>query len=298
MEPEDQLKIVETYKVPELDTAMRLSDFVPGIFKTISSKKGMKNAIKKGLVKINGTAGYTSDYIKGGEIIELFQSTVPSKKPSITLPIEVLYEDDYLAIVSKPAGIVVSGNKKITLGNALLNSLKSSNQEDALIRPEPIHRLDYATSGALLIGKTSNTIIALNKLFEERKIEKKYYAVTIGSMTDSGTITTPIENKPSKSTFKVLNRLESSKYEFLNLVELIPHTGRRNQLRIHMAEIGNPIFGDQKFGKERLILLGKGLYLHSFSLGFIHPATNQKLIIKAPIPKKLLKLFPEILNNH
>ena len=294
----EQLRLKESHTVPELDKIIRLSDYLTGIFKTITSKKGMKNAIKKGLVKINGEIGFTGDYIYGGELIELYQNPEQNRKPSIVLPIEVLYEDDFLAIVNKPAGIVVSGNKKITLENALPNSLKPSNQEDALLRPEPIHRLDYATSGALLVGKTSNIVTFLNKLFEERKIEKKYLAITIGIMEDNGIITSAIENKASKSIFKVLDRIESPKYEYLNLAELIPYTGRRNQLRIHLAEMGNPILGDQKFGKEGLILLGKGLFLHSYSLDFMHPNKKQLVKIKCTIPKKFLKLFPESINNY
>ena len=289
-----QNRLIESHTVPKLEVATRLSDYVPGIFKTVTSKKGMKNAIKNGLVKINGKKGFTADFISGGEKIDLYKSLEKINKPIIELPIQVLYEDDYLAIVNKQAGIVVSGNKKITLENALPNSLKVSSQKDALERPEPIHRLDYATSGALLIGKTINTVVALNQLFEEKKVRKKYYAVTIGIMKDKGTITFPIENKASKSSYQLIASIESPKYKFLNLVELTPHTGRRNQLRVHMAAIGNPILGDQKFGKEGLILLGKGLYLHSFSLEFTHPNKNTILSISSPIPKKFLKLFPEI----
>lgn len=290
------MRLIESHVVPKLGKVVRLSDYLPGILSTINSKKGIKNSIKKGLIKINGTTGFTADYLNGGELIELFQNPEQKNKPNIHLPIEVLYEDDYLAVVNKPAGIVVSGNKKITLENALPNSLKPSKQAGTLNRPEPIHRLDFATSGALLIGKTMNSVAILNKLFEERKVEKKYLAVAIGQMDEICSITSPIENKASKSTFKVLDRIESSKYQYLNLVELIPHTGRRNQLRNHMAGIGNPILGDQKFGKEGLILKGKGLYLHSSSLEFIHPFTCEHFAIKAQVPKKFLKLFPGILN--
>ncbi len=294
MKFEDQYKKVESYKVPTLDKKMRLSDFVPGIFKTISSKKGMKNAIKKGLVKINGETGYTADYITGGETIELYQSKIPENKPTIDLNIEVVFEDDYLAIVNKPAGILVSGNKKWTLENALSFNLEKSAKKDALHRPEPIHRLDYPTSGALLVGKTTQAVMALNKLFEERKIKKTYYAVTIGLIEDSGTINTKIDNKIAETEFKILSRLPSLKYGFLNLTKLKPHTGRRHQLRIHMAERGNPIFGDLKYGKDGLILQGKGLYLHASGLKFLHPITSAVVSINIPLPKKFKKLFPAI----
>ena len=295
MEFEDEYRKVESYTVAEMDAKVRLSDFFrPGIFKTIPSRKAMKNAIKKGLVKVNGDIGYTGDYIKGGDIIEIYQTKIQKTKPIIPIDITVIYEDDYLAIVDKPCGIVVSGNKRWTLENALSTNLKKSRIEDALPRPEPVHRLDYPTSGALLIGKTAKAVMILNTLFEERKIEKSYTAVTIGEMKNSGTITSPIEDKTAKTGFKILQKITSPKYKFLNLTELKPHTGRRHQLRIHLSEMGNPIFGDLKYGIEGLTLKGKGLYLHASSLSFIHPFTNDKMEIKAPLPKKFLKLFPEM----
>jgi len=283
---------IEVHKVPQLENRTRLSDYAPGIFKTIFSKKGIKKAIKKGMVTINGDLGYTSNYITGGETITLFRSTILTNKPIITINLEVLYEDDYLAIINKPSGIVVSGNKKYTLENALPKTLKKSSQVDALLRPEPIHRLDYPTSGALLIGKTSQAVILLNKMFEARKIEKVYYAITLGKINDTGIIESLIENKECKSTYKTIYRLESRKYKSLNLVKLIPHTGRRHQLRIHLASIGNPIFGDLKYGKNNFTGKGNGLYLQASSLVFYHPLINKKVLVTIPLPKKFLKLFP------
>ncbi len=294
MKLDSNLKKVESHKVPEIDFRVRLSDYAPGIFKTIYSKKGIKKAIKKGLITIDGDIGYTSDYIIGCETIDLYQPEFSTTKPTINISLQILYEDDYLAIVNKPSGIVVSGNKKFTLENALPNSLKTSLQLDTLQRPEPIHRLDYPTSGALLIGKTSQVVMILNKMFEERKIEKIYYAITVGLLKDKGIIETSIENKPCKSEFKIINKLDSIKYKFLNLIELIPHTGRKHQLRIHLASIDSPIFGDLKYGKEGLVGKGKGLYLHASSLVFTHPFMNKKMTIIAPIPKKFIKLFPEL----
>ena len=293
MKTESDLIKIETHKVPQLNNRIRLSDYTPGVFKTIFSKKGIKKAIKKGWVTINGDVGYTSDYIIGGEEIELFQSKTLQNKPTINIPLEVVYEDNYLAIINKPSGIVVSGNKKYTLENALPNVLKNSTENDALQRPEPIHRLDYPTSGALLIGKTSQAVILLNKMFEERAIQKKYYAVTIGLQKESGFIETPIDDKPSKSEFKVISRLTSRKYESLNLIELSPLSGRRHQLRIHLASIGNPILGDINYGKEGLIGKGNGLYLHAYSLTFSHPLTNKEVSVTILLPKKFLKLFPK-----
>lgn len=288
------LKKIETYLVPNLEERVRLSDFAPGIFQTITSKKGTKNAIKKGLVWVNNQKGNTGDFIIGGETIDLYENNTERQKPTINLKIDICYEDDFLAVVNKPAGIIVSGNKRLTLENALPPVLEKSTQKDALSRPEPIHRLDFPTSGALLIGKTKQSISILNKLFEERNIEKVYLALTIGIQNKNGIIKDDIDKKPSESTFSVLNSVSSDRFEFINLVELRPHTGRRHQLRKHMLSIGNPILGDAEYAIEEKILKGKGLYLHSYSLKFTHPFTNESIFIKALPPAKFFKLFPNI----
>jgi len=291
---DSELIKIESHQVPILDNRFRLSDYTPGKFNSIFSKKGIKKAIKKGYVSINGERGYTADYINGGELLELYQPKKPKKRPSIKILLPIIYEDDYLAIINKPAGILVSGNKKYTLENALTTSLTKSKQKDALFYPEPIHRLDYPTSGAILIGKTSQAVIFLNKMFEKQKIKKKYKAITIGSQKKHGIIECPINEKPSKSKFKNILSIPSRKYGFLNLIELIPYTGRTHQLRIHMSTIGNPILGDLKYGKKGLISMGNGLYLQSSNISFIHPFTNNKVKIAIPLPKKFSKIFPNI----
>jgi 23S rRNA pseudouridine1911/1915/1917 synthase len=280
-----------THIVAQLERPMRLSDYAGGIFKTIPSRKGMKKATDKGLVRLNGKLAHTGDFISGGETIELLENPHQTRT-EIELKLEVLLEDEHLAVINKPSGIEVSGNKKWTLENALSFNLEPSSESDALKHPKPIHRLDYPTSGALLVGKTATAVIALNKLFEDRKVQKVYHAVAIGKMERFGTIETPIDGKSSKSIFTVLQTLDSDRFTHLNLVKLEPHTGRRHQLRKHLSEIGNPILGDRDYGIEGLILSGKGLYLHASSLQFLHPITQEELFIEAALPKKFGKLFP------
>ncbi len=282
---------IESHIVVDLQEKVRISDYAGGIFRTIPSRKGMKKAIDKGWVRINEKTASTGDYLFGGETIELsFEETI--ERPVIELEVGVLFEDQFLAIVNKPAGIEVSGNRKWTLENALSFNLKSSSELDVLKYPEPIHRLDYPTSGALLIGKTNTAVIELNRMFAEREIAKTYMAITIGKMPDSGIVDSEIDEKASESEFKLLQTVTSERFGYLNLVELSPKTGRRHQLRKHMAEIENPILGDREYGTEGLILSGKGLYLHSVSLSFIHPFTKEKLTVEAPLPKKFVKIFP------
>ncbi len=272
---------------------VRLSDYVPGIFLSISSKKGMKKAIEKGLVKVNGQVAHTSNYINGGETIELYKREAESNLPEITLDIEVLYEDDHIAIVNKPAGIVVSGNKEKTLANALPSSLKASAEPSALDRPQPAHRLDYPTSGVLLIGKTSNVLTALNKLFENKKVEKTYHAITIGKVEKGGEIKNELKGKKAETSYEVIDTIASPKFKFLSYLKLTPKTGRRHQLRIHMADLGHPILGDHEYGLDKRMSTGNGLYLHASEISFAHPITEEAITVAAALPKK----FERILAN-
>lgn len=283
----------ESFVIPPQTRMVRLSDLSPGFFRTIASRKGLKKAIDKGLVFVNGNVGRTGDHIYGGETIEYFENP-HQQRPVLERAIQVLFEDKYLAVVYKPAGLEVSGNRKWTLERALPFNLQASGQSDALPWPEPIHRLDYPTSGAVLVGKTAFAVVALNRLFETRAVRKTYLATTIGAMEEFGEVSVPVDGKPSLSHFKVLNTLASTRFGRLNLVELHPHTGRRHQLRQHMAALGNPILGDRDYCTEGRILNGNGLYLHAQSLQFIHPVTGEDLYVKAEPPHKFTRLFPAL----
>lgn len=203
---------------------------------------------------------------------------------------DVLFEDEYLAVIHKPAGILVSGNTFITIANALPQNLKKSKLSDATT-PQPVHRLDFPTTGILLVGKTSSSIRALNQLFENHEIQKKYFAIAIGEMEKEGTITSEIDEKESTSNYTVTKSVDSPRFEKLNLVELDPKSGRRHQLRKHLSSIGNPILGDKEYGIEGLVLNGKGLYLHAYSLEFTHPFTNEKMSLVDELPSKFTKIF-------
>lgn len=216
----------------------------------------------------------------------------PPRK-NFVFKLDVLFEDDYLAAIHKPAGLLVNGNSFKTIANALTQNITRSTLSD-VTKPQPVHRLDFPTTGILLIGKTSSSIRALNTLFKNRAIKKTYYAVTIGVMQPEDIITTTVDGKTSKSKYKVLQTVDSVRFKKLNLVQLEPFTGRRHQLRKHLSGIGNPILGDKDYGFENLILNGKGLYLHAYSLQFTHPFTNENLYLKDELPKRFKKLFKDI----
>ncbi len=284
------MQLIETHIVPKQEKEIRIQEYAVGIFNTCATKSALKKTIKKGLLKVDDKAVSSAKIISGGETITLF---VPKEKKGLKelkLTLEVIFEDDFLAIINKPAGILVSGNEFKTITNALVQNLEKSSQTD-VTKPQPTHRLDYPTTGLLLIGKTSSSIIALNKLFENKEIQKEYTAITIGKMESSGSIDSQIDEKESLSNFEVLETVISERFKFLNLVKLIPKTGRRHQLRKHLSGIGSPILGDKEYGIEDLILNGKGLYLHASKLEFEHPFTKEKMNINSELPKKFNKIF-------
>lgn len=242
---------------------------------------------------VDNVIATTATFIKGGETITL---NIPEKiipKKTLEFALHVIFEDEYLAVIHKPAGILVSGNSFKTIANALVQNIEPSNLSDAC-PPQPVHRLDYPTTGILLIGKTSSSIRALNKLFKDKTIKKTYYAVAIGEMDYRGKITSKIDNKKSQSNFTVSKSVSSKRFGKLNLVKLKPQTGRRHQLRKHLSTIGNPILGDKEYGIENLILKGKGLYLHAYSLKFNHPFTNETLKFKDELPQRFKKIFDQV----
>ena len=203
--------------------------------------------------------------------------------------LDVIFEDEDLAVIFKPAGINVSGNQFKTIQNALLFNINPSTKIDALDWPLPVHRLDNQTSGLLLIAKTKLARVKLGQAFEKKTVLKKYTAVVIGDLRDSGEINLPIDGKQSLSFYTSMSVVPSLKNGDLSLLELIPKTGRTHQLRIHCASINHPILGDKLYGKNGLILKNKGLFLCAVSLDFKHPVTKQIITFEVPTPHKFIK---------
>lgn len=286
------LQIIETHIALHVEKPIRFQEYGVGVFKTIPTKSGIKKAIKKHLILIDDNPATTATFISGGEKIVLLEGNNQQKFNSLKLDLDVVFEDDFLAVIYKPAGIVVSGNKFVTIANALTQNLQKSKQLDA-VKPQPIHRLDYPTSGVLLVGKTSEAILKLSELFQNKEIQKTYYAISIGKMEPSGLIHTPIDNKEALTAFKIISSVKSERFKYLNLVELSPKTGRKHQLRKHLLSLENPILGDKEYYLEDKILKGKGLYLHAASLEFVHPFTNASLKIQKELPNKFTFIFPD-----
>jgi 23S rRNA pseudouridine1911/1915/1917 synthase len=269
-----------------------LADYSIGIFSNFSTKSALKKAIKKGLIFVDGLTAKTALVISGGEKIECFTENNESTKRHLNLELSLIFEDEYLAVIEKPAGILVSGNGFKTIDNALLQNLKRSNLSDAC-RPRPVHRLDYPTTGLLLVGKTKSAITKLNQLFENKEIKKTYLAITIGEMDAQGTIQVPVDDKKAYTHYHNISTVESTRFGKLNLLLLKPKTGRRHQLRKHLAHVGNQILGDREYGKPELLLKGKGMYLHACTLEFIHPFSEEPVSFQSRIPKRFQKIVSD-----
>ena len=270
---------------------VRLYDYIGKYFKShIPSRKGLKKAISRGGVLINGKRASSGDWIKANQVITLLDLELNSPKP-FPMELEIIFEDDYLALINKPAGINVSGNQYRTIQNALVEQIKLSNQSDALKWARPVHRLDNPTSGLLLIAKTANTLMALGNMFKEKSVKKTYEAIVVGSVNQKGVINTEIEGKSAVTHFEQIHQVNSLKNETLTHLRLSPKTGRTHQLRIHLSGIGHAIMGDQQYGIKGQVYTEKGLFLAAVELSFIHPITKKSIDIKIQTPHKFTSLL-------
>lgn len=278
--------ILVSHIVTEHIENSRLSDYLVGVFPQIPSRKGVKKAIKKGAVYVNGLPATTGTWVRFGQKIDLLAINEPLPRIyECTLPI--VYEGGHLAIINKPAGIPVSGNHYKTVQNALLYNLKPSSEIDALQLPRPVHRLDSSTSGLLLVAKTAAAQMNLSRQFEHRQVEKKYQAIVIGQLKPAKkTILSTIEDKEAITAYSVIKIVPSLKTDHLTLVELYPKTGRTHQLRIHLSELGHPILGDKLYVGDKPLLKNKGLFLCAVGLSFTHPISGERMQFEIALPPK------------
>lgn len=263
--------------------------------------------LKEDAVLLNNQPMKANYKVKSGEV---FQIVIPEPVSldllPENLPLDIVYQDEDVAVVNKPQGMVVhpsAGHPDGTLVNALLYHLKDLSSINEVIRPGIVHRIDKDTSGLLMIAKNDVAHEVLAKQLKDKTSLRKYIALVHGNIPhDKGTINAPIgrsksdrkkqavieEGKSAVTHFTVLERFG----EF-TLVELQLETGRTHQIRVHMQYIGFPVAGDPVYG-PRKTLAGNGQYLHAKLLGFKHPRTGEQMVFEAPLPeifeKKLEKL--------
>lgn len=277
--------IVSSITVSKTEKPQRLSDYLIGKFEIIPTRKGIKKAILQNRVLVDGKVATTAHWVKNGEVISLNEiQTAPPKDYEIDL--EVAFEDDFLAIVVKPAGIPVSGNLFKTLYNALGENLKRSGQADALRWPLPVHRLDTATSGLVIVAKTHGVRVSLGNMLETKEIQKRYRAILQGTLHGAGTIETPVNEKAALTKYEVVENVSTLKDTSLTLVDFYPVTGRTHQLRVHASSLGLPIVGDKLYKNDIAMKTDKGLFLCAVEVRFKHPVTGENLEVGIPQPEK------------
>ena len=253
--------------------------------------------IKDGLILVNGQAKKAKYAVKEGDVIsyELPESEVVEYVAE-DIPLEIVYQDEDVAVVNKPQGMVVhpsAGHTSGTLVNALMYHIKDLSGINGVLRPGIVHRIDKDTSGLLMIAKNDQAHVALADELKDKKSLRKYWAIVHGNLpNDRGVIEAPIgrsekdrkkqavtaKGKPALTRFQVLERFGD-----FSLVELQLETGRTHQIRVHMAYIGHPVAGDEVYG-PRKTLKGHGQFLHARTLGFTHPRTGEVLEFTAEAP--------------
>lgn len=251
--------------------------------------------------------------LRGGERLQLnIVARPPLAAEPEDIPLNVLYEDDDLIAIDKPAGLVVhagAGQTRGTLVNALLHRYARLSSVGGPLRPGIVHRLDKATSGVLLVAKTDVAHRRLAEQFSQRQIEKRYLALVHGRLPRArDTISLPVardlRRRTRMTTRRRRGRAAVTDYQVLQstanftLLEARLHTGRTHQVRVHFAALGHPIVGDTLYGASRHLRRGNTSqstlnrnFLHSWSLRFQHPRTKQTLEICAPLPAELSELL-------
>ena len=283
--------IIDKHCVTQLKEKIRFVDYCIAIFPQLMTKNAVKKAIKRGELLVNDNIATTGHWVIVDDEIILIDAENRLPKP-FPLDIPIVFEDNYLIIVNKPSGISVSGNLHRTLENAMVGKIQLSAEVDGQKWAKPVHRLDHATSGLVLLSKTATAHRKLAKLFENREIEKEYHAVITGKLSnESGEIVNKINKQESITQYSQLKSIPSLRSGEMTLIKLFPRTGRTHQLRIHCAENDCPIVGDTVYGEEKNTLLHKGLFLASTRLKFIHPITDKKMDVSIEVPHKFMSLL-------
>ena len=274
------------------------------------SRARIQKFIDAGFVQVNGITGKAKTPLRQGDQINLWMpppEPLPYLKPE-PMELNILFEDKHLIVINKKAGIAVHpapGNKDGTLVNGLLHHCQDLPGIGGKLRPGIVHRLDKDTTGCIVIAKTQESLVNLQKQIQERIASRKYIAVIHGVLTeDEGKIIGAIGRHPvNRKKYAVVNE-ESGRYACTywkvkerlgdySLVSFKLETGRTHQIRVHCAHIGHPILGDQTYSRcKKLPLALSGQALHAFQLGLNHPVTNKALLFEAPLPD----IFERLLN--
>ncbi len=297
---------MSVFKVSEKESKQRLDTFVVEKLSHAYSRSFIQRLILERYIRVNQTVAKPHYKLKGGESISL---NIPPQLPPEVLPedipLNILFEDDDLLVLNKPAGIVVhpaAGNYCGTLLNALLFHCPELSRYKDGLRPGIVHRLDKDTSGLIVVAKTDTAFQGLKRQFRSHRIKRRYIALVKGKVElDQGAIDLPIgrdksnrqkmavncESKKRATTYyKVVKRFDN-----FTMLELTPRTGRTHQLRVHLSFIKHPILGDCKYGGRTKEINRQAL--HALSLGFYHPCSNRFVEFSSELPQDMKSLISD-----
>lgn len=278
------------HQVRGLSEAVPVDQYAYKVFPILGSKTGCRKALAAGRLLLNGQAAKPGAILQNGDRLKL-RGYGLQKARSFDTEVEILYEDDYILVANKPAGIAVNGKRVKTLENALAGVAKISPQADALPRPVAVHRIDVPTKGLVLLAKTKAASIKLAKAFRENRVKKEYQAVVHGRTEQEGRVDRPLKGKQAVTEYQTLRVSPSRVFGHLSLVRLLPVTGRTHQLRIHMQQLGHLIVGDKTYAGRQNTILGKGLFLCACRLQFEHPIHQRPVDVQIQPPKRFIKLL-------
>lgn len=264
------------------------------------TRSALKKLFEGGAVEINGKVAKPSQSVSEGDKISV---TLPdpvecAARPE-DIPVEIIYEDDDVAVINKPQGLTVhagNGNADGTLVNALLFRLGNLSGIGGVIRPGIVHRIDKNTSGLLVVAKNDKAHLSLASQIAEKSCRRTYVALLEGNLKDDkGTVTTYIGRSQTDRTKMAVvppekGKLAITDYEVLDraqgytLCRFDLHTGRTHQIRVHAKYLNHPIVGDDVYGRKKREFSLQGQLLHAYRLEFTHPTSGERLSFTAPLP--------------
>ncbi len=273
------------------------------------TRSRVKKLVEDGKITLNGKPCKAGDSLKAGDVIDIvIEEPLKLDLTPQNIGIEIVYQDDDLAVINKPQGLTVhagGGTNGGTLVNALLYHLDKLSSINGVIRPGIVHRIDKDTSGLLVVAKNDLAHLSLAKQIQQKTCKRIYLALVEGApKCDNGLIDTLITRSDKDRKLMTVSTVKGrqaiteytviKKYQGFSLVEFSLKTGRTHQIRVHCKHINTPIVGDKKYGSKKQKFDLEGQLLHAHKLIFTHPRTGKEMVFTAPLPDYFEKVLSKL----